>query len=134
MNQKKWTLLLLGENPEGIRQFTVSPRVLRWIAGGFGVFSVFVLVLSGFLLFSGGAFIRANSLARENALLTSELQQFRVRVDGLEETIAQLGEQDSRVRRWREWMPWTRRSWRWESGARDLRLQRGDPSGPWTPL
>lgn len=99
MNQKKWTLLLLGENQEGIRQFTVSPRAVRWIAGGLGVFSLFVLVVGGFLLFNGGAFVRANSLARENALLTSELQQFRSRVDGLEETITQLGEQDSRVRR-----------------------------------
>ena len=100
MSQKNdLTLLLLGENQEGIRQFTVSPRVVRWIAGGFGAFSLFVLVVAGFLLFSGGAFVRANSLARENALLSSELRQFRSRVDGLEETIAHLGEQDSRFRR-----------------------------------
>ena len=98
MNDKKWTLLLLGENPEGIRQFTMSPRFLRWLAGSAGVFAVFILVLSGLLLFNGGAFLRANSLAKENSLLTGELQRFRDRVDGFEETIAQLSEQDGRVR------------------------------------
>jgi len=98
MKEKKWTLLLLGENPEGIRQFNLSPRVLRWIAGGFGLFSLFVLALSGLLLFNGSAFIRATHLARENSLLTEELQQFRDQVDGFEETLAHLTEQDSRVR------------------------------------
>jgi murein DD-endopeptidase MepM/ murein hydrolase activator NlpD len=99
MNEKKWTLLLLGENPEGIRQFTLSPRVLRWLAGGLGVFSLFILALSGLLLFNGGAYVRANFLARENSLLTEELQQFRNQVDGFEETLAQLSVQDGRVRR-----------------------------------
>jgi len=98
MNEKKWTLLLLGEKPEGIRQFTLSPRILRWVVGGVGLFTVFVLALSGLLLFNGGAFIRANQLARENSLLAEELQQFRDRVDGFEETLAHLTEQDSRVR------------------------------------
>ena len=98
MKEKKWTLLLLGENPEGIRQFTLSPRILRWVAGGIGLFTVFVLALSGLLLFNGSAFIRADQLARENSLLAEELQQFRDRVDGFEETLAHLTEQDSRVR------------------------------------
>ena len=99
MNEKKWTFLLLGGNSEGVRQFTLSPRVLRWIAGGFGVFSLFILALSGLLLFNGSTYLKASHLARENSLLTGELQRFRDRVDGFEETIAHLSEQDSRVRR-----------------------------------
>ena len=98
MNEKKWTLLLLGENPGGIRQYTLSPRILRRVAGGFVLFSVLVLALSGLLLLNGGSFIRANHLALENSLLTEELQQFRDRVDGFEETLADLSEQDSRLR------------------------------------
>jgi hypothetical protein len=98
MNEKKWTFLLLGGNSEGVRQFTLSPRVLRWIAGGFGVFSLSILALSGLLLFNGGTYLKASHLARENSLLTGELQRFRDRVDGFEETIAHLSEQDSRVR------------------------------------
>jgi hypothetical protein len=99
MNQKKWTLLFLGESPDGIRQFTLSPRLLRWLIGGFGVFSLVVLTLSGLLLFNGSAFLRASYLARENYLLSQELDRFRDRVEGLEGTLAQLSEQDSRVRR-----------------------------------
>jgi murein DD-endopeptidase MepM/ murein hydrolase activator NlpD len=98
MKEKTWTLLLLGDDPEGVRQFTVSPRLIRWLAGGVSVFSLAVMVLFGVLLINGGAFVKARSLARENTLLTQELQEFRTRVDGLEETMAHLSEQDSRVR------------------------------------
>jgi murein DD-endopeptidase MepM/ murein hydrolase activator NlpD len=99
MHENKWTLLLLGENPDAIRQFSVSPRVLRWTAWGSGAFSLFILILGGILLFNGSSFLRARSLARENSLLAAELQEFRDRVDGLEETIDRLGEQDSLFRR-----------------------------------
>jgi len=98
MKKKKWTLLLLGDNLESIRQFSLAPRTLRGIAGGIALFSIVVLTLAGLLMFNGAAYVRANSLARENSLLTEELQQFRSRVDGMEETIADLGQQDSRVR------------------------------------
>ena len=98
MNEKKLTLLLLGDNQEGIRQFTLSTRVLRWVAGGFCVFSLFILVLSGLLLFSGDAYLRVDNLAQENSLLTEELKRFRGRVDSFEETLAHLSEQDGRVR------------------------------------
>ena len=98
MTQEKWTMLLLGENPEGIRQFTLGSRTLRWVIGGAGVFVVLVLTLFGVLLFQGGAYLKAGMLARENSLLTNELAAFRNRVDGLEETLAGLSEQDRRVR------------------------------------
>ncbi len=99
MSEKKWTLLLLGENQEGIRQYTISPRFVRWVFGGLAFFSFVILICAGLLLFNGSSFIRATNLARENSLLTEELERFRSRVDGLEATISQLGEQDSRVRR-----------------------------------
>lgn len=98
MSQKKWTLLLLGDDPQGIRQFTLSPRSLKWLTWGAGTFSSMVLVLTGILLFSGSASVRASSLAKENSLLAQELERFRSRVDGLEEVITHLTEQDSRIR------------------------------------
>lgn len=98
MTQEKWTVLLLGKNPEGIRQFTLGSQTLRWVVGGFGVFVVLVLTLFGVLLFQGGAYLKAGMLARENSLLANELAAFRNRVDGLEETLAGLSEQDRRVR------------------------------------
>lgn len=98
MSEKKWTVLLLGDDPQGIRQYSLSARLLRWAAGGAAALSLGILGLAALLLFNGSAFARASSLARENSLLTQELEGFRVRVDGLEETIARLSEEDSRVR------------------------------------
>ncbi len=97
-SEKKWTLLLLGENPDGIRQFSLSPRALKWLAGGAGILLMVFLSLSGLLVSNSGSHLRATKLARENSLLGEELARFRARVDGLEETIADLSEQDSRVR------------------------------------
>ncbi len=99
MKEKQLTLLLLGHEPEGIRQLSVSLRALRWMAWGLGALSLVILVLGGLLLFNGGVLVRARSLAKENSLLAAELRAFRDRVDGLEETIDGLGEQDSRFRR-----------------------------------
>ena len=98
MKEKTWTLLLLGDDPEGVRQFTISPRLLRWLIGGAAVFSLTVMVLFGVLVINGGAFVKAHNLSRENTLLTQELDQFRARVDGLETTMAHLTEQDIKVR------------------------------------
>jgi murein DD-endopeptidase MepM/ murein hydrolase activator NlpD len=98
MSQKKWTLLLLGDSPEGVRQFSISPRLIRWVAGGIGAISLITAVLFGLLLFNGAAQVRAAHLARENALLSEELDRFRDRVTSFEETLAHLTEQDGRVR------------------------------------
>jgi len=98
MNQKKWTLLLLGENQEGVRQFSVSSRALRWALGGLGGVSLLLMVLLGVLLLGGGSLFRAKLLARENSVLEQELEHFRTRVDGLEKTLADLSEEDARVR------------------------------------
>jgi murein DD-endopeptidase MepM/ murein hydrolase activator NlpD len=98
MSEKKWTLLLLGENPDEIRQFSLSPRAMKRLAGVLGVLVLCFLTLSGLLIFNSGAYLRANRLARENSLLGKELASFQFRVAGLEETIARLGEEDGRVR------------------------------------
>ncbi len=98
MKEKKWTLLLLGENPEGIRQFSLSPRLLRRAAGVVGVFSVTILALFGILVVNGGFRLQTSRLERENALLSQELQQFRDRVDGFEVSLDHLSQQDGRVR------------------------------------
>jgi murein DD-endopeptidase MepM/ murein hydrolase activator NlpD len=98
MSEKKWTLLLLGDNSEGIRQFTVSSRVLRHL-GWILVASCFAfLIASAFLIYSGGSRLQGNRLERENALLTEELSRFQDRIVGLEESLTQLAEQDGRVR------------------------------------
>jgi len=98
MTEKNWTLLFLGEKPEGIRQFTVSSRALRLGGGTLLVATVLALIAGSVLLFNGASYLRARHLARENTVLTEELQRFQERVVGLEETLNQLDREDGRVR------------------------------------
>jgi murein DD-endopeptidase MepM/ murein hydrolase activator NlpD len=98
MSDKNWTLLLLGDESEGIRQFNLTTRVVRYLGGTLAAFCTILLLLSAFLLYSGGTRIQGGRLAHENALLTQELRRFQIRIEGLEESLAQLAEQDGRVR------------------------------------
>ncbi len=98
MTEKKYTLLLLGDDPGGIKQVRLSPRLIRALVGGASVFAMLLLVLAGLLVFNGAAHLRAGQLANENAVLINELETFRLQVDGLEKTLALLSEEDGRVR------------------------------------
>jgi murein DD-endopeptidase MepM/ murein hydrolase activator NlpD len=98
MREKRWTLLLLGDDPEGIRQVTLSPRAVALLCGGIVALSLVLVALTGFVLFNGGAQVRAAQVARENAILTRELSRFQDRVGGLEEALNQLSEQDTEIR------------------------------------
>ena len=98
MSQKKWTLLLLGDDSEGIRQFTLSSRVLRYLGGILVAFCALLLVSAAFLAFTGGTHFQGDRLARENSLLTDELHRYQDRIEGLEETLARLADQDGKVR------------------------------------
>jgi len=98
MADRRWTLLLFGDDPNGVRQFSISARFLKAVAGGVAVVTVAFLGLFSVLLFNGAAQLRARHLAQENKLLSTELEAFRNKVDGLEERLAGLSEQDSRIR------------------------------------
>jgi murein DD-endopeptidase MepM/ murein hydrolase activator NlpD len=98
MTKKKWTFLLLGDNQDGIRQITISPRVLRMVVGGLSLFALALLALTTLFALNGAAYVRARHLAAENGVLAEELENFRLQVNNLEATLAQLSEEDSRVR------------------------------------
>lgn len=98
MTEKKFTLLLLGDDPQGIRQFTLSPRLIRTVVGAASLFVLVLLGLGALLAFNGAAYVQARHLSSENEILAQELETFRLQVNNLEETLAQLSEEDSRVR------------------------------------
>jgi murein DD-endopeptidase MepM/ murein hydrolase activator NlpD len=98
MTEKKLTLLLLGDHPEGIRQFTLSSRFIRAVAGALLAFVLVLLSLTGLLVFNGIAYLQARHLSSENTVLARELGEFRNQVTELEATLVRLSEQDSRVR------------------------------------
>lgn len=88
----------MGDGPDGVRQVTFSPRFLKRVAGAVVVFILLTTGLLSLLVFNGAAHIQARHLAQENEILAYELETFRTRVNGLETTLAELGEQDSRIR------------------------------------
>ncbi len=98
MTEKKWTLLLLGNDSPGIRQIDLSHRAVRGLAVGLGVLVLVLVVFSSILVFNSAAHLRARQLAQENEVLSRELQRFQTRIDGLEATLGELGEQDTRLR------------------------------------
>ena len=98
MTEKKWTFLLLGDDQDGIRQITISPRVIRMVVGGLSLFALVFVALAALLAFNGAAFVHAQHLAAENDVLSQELDNFRLEVNNLEATLAKLSEEDSRVR------------------------------------
>lgn len=98
MTRKNWTLLLLGDDPKGIRQVTISPRTIRAAAGGLSLFVLIVLSLTVVLILNGAAFVQARHLTAENDVLVQELETFRLQVNSLEESLTQLSQEDSRVR------------------------------------
>ncbi len=98
MTQKKWTLLLLGDRPEGIRQFTLSLRTVRAVAGGLGILAFVLVALLSLLALNGAAHLRVRHLDQENRLLAQELGRFQERISDLEAALGHLGEQDNRIR------------------------------------
>jgi murein DD-endopeptidase MepM/ murein hydrolase activator NlpD len=98
MTEKKWTFLLVGDDQHGIRQITISPRVIRMVVGGVSLFTLVFAALAALLAFNGAAFVQAQHLAAENDVLSHELDNFRLEVNNLEATLAKLSEEDSRVR------------------------------------
>ncbi|MFO8174475.1 MAG: M23 family metallopeptidase [Gemmatimonadota bacterium] len=98
MTDKRWTFLLLGDDPDGVRQFSFSIRLLKAVAAGITVVSLLLLGLFSILVFNGAAHVRVLHLARENEILSRELKGFRDRVDGLETSLARLGEEDGKIR------------------------------------
>lgn len=98
MIEKKWTFLLLGDDQDGIRQITISPRTLHIVGGGLFLFVLVFLALTTLFALNGAAYVQARHLSAENGVLSEELDNFRLQVNNLEATLAQLSEEDSRVR------------------------------------
>lgn len=98
MTGERWTFLVVrGENTP-VRQYSVSSRTIRVLAG---VAALLSLVLAGFgatAAFDATARIQNRQLATRNQALSAELEQFRTRVGRLESTLDDLSEKDAHIR------------------------------------
>lgn len=98
MTGDRWTLLLVKSEDSPIRQYSVRPRTVHF---AFGAVAAVVLSLSGFAValgFEGVSRLESERLARQNALLAEELESMQERVHGMESSLGELTQMDSRVR------------------------------------
>lgn len=98
MTERRWTLLLLEDRGGLVRQVTLSKGKVRALFAGFGALAVLLFLAITYTLLQGVDHARAALLARKNAILSQELNQFRERLRGLEAVLSELGEKDSRIR------------------------------------
>ncbi|MEZ4416271.1 MAG: M23 family metallopeptidase [Gemmatimonadota bacterium] len=98
MRGKKWTILFVAGEDTSVRQFSLSERKLRWIAGGLGSLLVVLAVLLGLNGLGGAAWVRASQLARTNSLLEAELSSIRAQVSSLDSELLRLASQDQEYR------------------------------------
>ncbi len=98
MADRKWTILLVGDERTDVRQFRLSREVMRsGIALVLVLFSLLV-TLSTQILIRISAPLEANSLRGENTELKSQLGLVRSQVDAMSATLAELSEQDTQFR------------------------------------
>lgn len=98
MARNRWTLLLVTDEVSPVRQFSVSPKILKYVAGAvagsLGLAAILLLALG----WNGTARLAAHHLEQENALLGQELEQFRTRVSSLEGVLDNLSRRDANMR------------------------------------
>lgn len=98
MTGDRWTFLVVrGENTP-VRQYTLSTKALRALAG---VGVVAILAFFGFGIsasLDATARLQNRQLEAQNVALTTELAHFRDRVGKLETTVDALSEKDAKVR------------------------------------
>lgn len=98
MPGKRWTLLFVSDEGDGLRQLSLGTRTLKRITAGAGLLAVALVALTGFLAYHGYDAARAVQLEREKSVLIQELAAIRDRVSDLEGELATLAEMDAELR------------------------------------
>jgi murein DD-endopeptidase MepM/ murein hydrolase activator NlpD len=98
MSGKRWTLLLLCDGQSPVRQFSFPQRAVHYCIGGAAAVVLGLTGLATGLSLDSVAHVRARTLARENAALTTELSSIQGRVNSLEGRLSELADIDQRAR------------------------------------
>lgn len=98
MSQNPWTLLVVRDETDPIRQIEVSSgRIRRWALGiGATLFGIFAL--AAWIGAGGIPRTEARSVRAQNELLTEEIVELRERIAGFEGTLEELSERDRQMR------------------------------------
>lgn len=98
MTEKRWTLLVVGDEHTPVRQYSLSLRGLRILLGVAGLGVVVLAALALFVALDGASRLQTHRLQASNEALTQELVAFQDRVEGLEDRLARIQDQDARFR------------------------------------
>ena len=94
----RWTFLLVRGEEDPVRQYHVSARTLRVLAGSSVVGAVLLLASALILLGDGALRVEARSLEARNEVLEEELSDFQSRIRDLEATLDRVAENDAHFR------------------------------------
>lgn len=98
MSRDRWTVVLVRDGDTSVRQFGVRPSWIRAGSIALGLTVAGILAAFVFIAMRGNAQLRAERLADENRILTTELERVRGNVERLESRVASLTEKSSRFR------------------------------------
>ncbi len=98
MRENKWTVLLLRDEGDDLRQITLPTRSLRLLAGGAGFGCLAVILLLGFIGVRGIDTVQNVQLERQNQVLVSELESLQNRMGGLQGELEELAQRDAELR------------------------------------
>ena len=98
MRREKWTLLLLSEDGDDLRQRTFQIRTLRYAVGAGGLVCAGLLAATGLFGFLGGQTLRSAQLEHQNEVLTGELATIQAQVARLETDLVFLTDKDAELR------------------------------------
>jgi murein DD-endopeptidase MepM/ murein hydrolase activator NlpD len=97
-SDRRWTLLVVPHGSGGSRAVEVSHSVFKTAVGLGSVIVLVFLLLGGAALARGVSISRGRTLARENAVLTGEIQRLREQLGTLRDTLSAVGGREQSLR------------------------------------
>lgn len=98
MARRHWTVLVVSDDDTRIRQYRLSRELIRTAIGGSLLLAALVGSLGAGLLTSRSDDARVQRLARENALLRTEVAQMEAQASELDRTMEELAKRDEAFR------------------------------------
>jgi murein DD-endopeptidase MepM/ murein hydrolase activator NlpD len=98
MRGDRWTFLVVRGEDTPVRQYSLSSRSIRVLAGACALVSLALVGLGISAAVDANARIQNRRLDVRNRALSAELEQFRSRVGRLESTLDDLSDRDARIR------------------------------------
>ncbi len=98
MARRRWTLLIIPDGQEAVRQMRVSQVFARGAFGGIAGLVVLLLFFATGFFAKESEHLKADRLEEENARLVAQLERLGGRLEALQSTMAELTRRDEQFR------------------------------------